>query len=212
MSLQNKEELLNFFAKNYRTMRKNESENRSPMRLIIYAVVVNLALTVFLLVWNFSGNKSSRIVYVDAAKLVSNYQGMQEAKIGLEGKIAGYNSNLDTLKMELDGKISEYDAKKSRLSLNEKILFEELIASKQLQFSNYQQMIQEKVQNENLQLTQKVLDRINEYVKRYGKEHNLKLILAATQYGNIIYGEDDVDITQVIIDGLNKEYQSGAGK
>jgi outer membrane protein len=83
-----------------------------------------------------------------------------------------------------------------------------LLASKEQQLASYQQMIQEKVQSENLQLTQKVLDKINDYVKRYGNEHDYELILASTQYGNIVYGIEDVDITQEIIEGLNREYKA----
>ena len=37
----------------------------------------------------------------------------------------------------------------------------------------------------------------------------MKIILAATQHGNIIYGESDVDITNEIIQGLNAEYSNG---
>lgn len=152
--------------------------------------------------------KSNKVVYVDAITLVMNYNGMKDARAELEKKMSVFNSNIDTLNMELEEKTTEYAQKKSKLSVNEKRLFEELIGAKQKQFANYQQMVQEKVQNENLQLTQKVLDKINDYVKRYGKEHNYELILAATQQGNIIYGTSDVNITEQIIEGLNREYQT----
>jgi outer membrane protein len=100
----------------------------------------------------------------------------------------------------------EYEGKKSKLTLQEKKLMEELIHSKQEQFENYQGVIREKIQNEDKELTAKVLGKINDYIKRYGQQKGYRIILAATQYGNIVYAKEDIDITGEILRGLNAEY------
>lgn len=153
-------------------------------------------------------SRSSRIAYVDALRLVSNYEGMKVAKAELESKLLVYQNNIDTLKMELGSKNSEYALKRVRLSTGERKLFEELIATKEQQLLNYQQMVQEKAQKENLELTQKALDKINVFIKQYGEKHGYELIIAATQYGNIVYGTPSMDITDEIIEGLNLEYNT----
>lgn len=153
-------------------------------------------------------SRSSKIAYVDALKLVSNYEGMKVAKAELESKLLVYQKNIDTLKMELSSKNSEYTLKRVRLSAAERTLFEELIATKEQQLLNYQQMVQEKAQKENLELTQKALDKINIFIKQYGENHGYELIIAATQYGNIVYGTPNMDITDEIIQGLNVEYKA----
>jgi outer membrane protein len=152
-------------------------------------------------------SKSNKIAYVDALKLVSNYEGMKIAKAELQSKFLTYQKNIDTLKMELSSKSNEYTSRRSTLSAGEKKLFEEVLSAKEQQLVNYQNMVQEKAQEEDLELTQKALDKINTYVKQYGEQHGYELILAATQYGNIVYGYPDVDITDEIIEGLNVEYK-----
>ena len=83
---------------------------------------------------------------------------------------------------------------------------EELIQAKQDQFTNYQQVIQEKFQKEDQELSKKVMDKVNDYIKRYGKKEGYKIIHAATQYGNIVYAQDGLDITDEVLKGLNSEY------
>jgi outer membrane protein len=146
------------------------------------------------------------LVYVDAQKLMAEYKGTQIARKDFEGKSVIWKANLDTLRSEVESKMKDYETKKAGMSAKEKILMEELIQAKQDQFLNYQQVIQEKVQKEDQELTRKVLDKVNEYIKKYGKENDYKIILAATQYGNIVYAEDGIDITKEVLAGLNKEY------
>lgn len=167
--------------------------------LILLAIIAFVSFNVV--------SKSDKIAYVDALKLVSNYDGMKVAKAELESKFMTYQKNIDTLKIELGSKNSEYALKRAKLSAGERKLFEEVIAAKEQQLLNYQQMIQEKVQQENLELTQKALDKINIHIKQYGEKHGYELIIAATQYGNIVYGTPDIDITDEIIEGLNVEYK-----
>jgi outer membrane protein len=146
------------------------------------------------------------MVYVDAQKLVVGYKGMQAARKEFEAKAAVWKANLDTLRTEVETQIQTYEQKKLSLSAREKQLTEELIQSKQDQFLNYQQVIQEKVQQEDQQLSKKVLDKVNDYLKRYGKEKGYKIILAATQYGNIAYANEGLDITEEVMKGLNSEF------
>jgi len=146
------------------------------------------------------------IVYVDSQKLVNGFKGMQEARKEFETRTAVWKANLDTLRLEVDLKIKEYDRSKSELTETEKALMEELIQSKQEQFRNYQQVISDKIATEDRELTNKVLSKVNEYVSTYGKENGYRIIMAATQYGNIVYAEEHMDITSDLLNGLNQEY------
>jgi outer membrane protein len=146
------------------------------------------------------------LVYVDAQKLVVGYEGMKAARLEFESKSAAWKANLDTLRNEVEEKMKEYDSKKASMNAREKQLSEELIKSKQEQYINYEQVIQEKVQTEDQQLTKNVLTKVNDFVKRYGKEHGYKIILAATQYGNIVYAQDGIDVTDDVLKGLNTEF------
>lgn len=146
------------------------------------------------------------IVYVDAIKLMNGYTGMKEARKAYEAKTGIWKANLDSLKTELESRIKDYQAKQASLSAKEKQLTEELLGSKEEQLVNYQQIISEKMQKEDQELTTRVLARVNDYIKKYGEDKGYDIIMAATQYGNIVYSEKGKDITEKVLEGLNNEY------
>lgn len=167
-----------------------------------FKVVVIVGLLVLI---GFQFKRGDSIVYVDAGKLVNGYRGMQSARQEFELKAGVWKANLDTLKLELEGKMKEYERTEKKLSAKEKQLTEELIRAKQEQFVNYQNVITEKIRKEDQELTSKVLGKVNDYIKHYGEEKGYSIIMAATQYGNIVYAEKGTDITDEVLEGLNRE-------
>jgi outer membrane protein len=174
---------------------------RSILEMVFKAVVITGLVIVIALQFD----KKESIVYVDSVKLVNGYKGMQAARKEFEMKANAWKANLDTLKIELEAKIKEYETTRARLSAKEKTLTEELIRTKQEQYMNYQNIIAEKVQKEDQELTTKVLSKVNDYIKKYGEEKGYAIIMAATQYGNIVYAQKGTDITDQVLEGLNKE-------
>ena len=92
------------------------------------------------------------------------------------------------------------------MSAKEKQLSEELLGTKQRQLVEYQRALQEKARQEDNQMTQGVIQQVNAYLERFGKSHNYRIIMAATNAGNIVYAQEGLDITQEVLKGLNAEY------
>ncbi|MEO7988563.1 MAG: OmpH family outer membrane protein [Chryseolinea sp.] len=180
----------------------NSNSNRSIFE-VVFKLLTVIALGV-LIVLQFTPKDS--IVYVDSIKLMNGYTGMKVARKAYEEKVTVWRTNLDSLKSELESKIKDYQAKQSKLTAKEKQLTEELLQTKQQQFVNYQQIISEKVEKEDQELTTQVVGKVNEYIKKYGEEKGYTIIMAATQYGNIVYSQKGMDITDKVLEGLNKEY------
>jgi len=64
--------------------------------------------------------------------------------------------------------------------------------------------LMEKEQNMNKQIFAKVNEQLNEY----NKTGNHKLILSNTYGGNILLAEDNMNITESILEKLNEKYQN----
>lgn len=176
-------------------------KTKSIWELVFKAIVV----TGLIVVIAFQFDKKESIVYVDAIKLVTGYKGMQAARKEFELKSAAWKANLDTLKTEFESKVKEYQATHTKLTAKEKALMEELLATKEEQYLNYQNIVTEKIQKEDQELTTKVLGKVNDFIKKYGEEKGYAIIMAATQYGNIVYAQKGMDITDEVLLGLNKE-------
>lgn len=146
------------------------------------------------------------IAFVDTAKLITAYKGTKVATDELESKAKVWRSNLDTLRRELEQVAAEYQKQRGKLSERERKLMEEVVRSKEETYLRYEQSVKENVQKSDQEMTKQVLERVNGYISKYGKERGYKMIFAATQYGNIVYAEDVFDVTEEVIKGINTEF------
>ena len=147
-----------------------------------------------------------KIVYVDSARLINGYQGMLDARNAYQKKAQIWQGNVDTLAKEVQKAITDYEKESPALTKKEKELSQELIRTKQKRLADYQKAIGEKAAQEDGQMTSAVLEEINAYLKSYGESRNYRIIIAATEYGNVAYAADGLDITDAVLDGLNNEY------
>ncbi|TWI85736.1 periplasmic chaperone for outer membrane proteins Skp [Lacibacter cauensis] len=152
---------------------------------------------------------SVKIGYVDSSKLLNEYKAMIQARSEFEKKQAGWRSNMDTLTAEVKSAISKYEQLTISGSASEKQVAKELISTKQKQLYDYQNTIRQNAQQEEQKLTQSVLATVNSFLLSYGKKNGYKLILIAAN-GNIAYAEPSMDITNKIVEALNKEYATPA--
>ncbi|MEM9339960.1 MAG: OmpH family outer membrane protein [Bacteroidota bacterium] len=151
--------------------------------------------------------RSKKIAYVETSRLVSNYQGMIEARASYQKKAAIWSANMDTLKLEVDSLVGLFVKEEKTLNRKEKSLRQALIQSKRAQLANYQEAIQAKAQQEDAQMTREVIATINGYLQTYAKQNGLDLILGTTPDGNIAYAEEAMNVTDELLKQLNETVQ-----
>lgn len=166
--------------------------------LFTFAGLIALAFYVFTI--------PQKLVYVDSGKLVNEYKGMQDARAVYQKKAATWKANIDTLTSEVQQRIMNYEKESSKLTAKERQLSEELIRTKQKQLMEYQQAMNTQAKQEDSKMTGEVVQQINAYLKKYGEENGYKIVMAATEYGNIAYADEGLDITEDVLEGLNQEY------
>jgi len=147
-----------------------------------------------------------KIGYVDTNLLMGKYKAMDDARAEFEKKAAVWQSNTDTLLMDWQNELKNYEKERTKMTKKEKELKEELLRNKQQQINQYQEAMQMKAREEEQKLTQTVINEVNDYISEYGKKHGYDFILGATGSGNIVFASDTRDLTDVILEGLNKEY------
>lgn len=146
------------------------------------------------------------LAYVDTNKLLNNYEGMKAAREAYQLKASAWKANVDTLMTEVRQEIADYEKENQSMSAKEKQLAQELIRTKQQQLADYQKALQNQAAQEDQKMTGEVLATVNAYISKYGEKSGYDIILAATDMGNIVYAKEAVDITDQVLQGLNKEY------
>jgi outer membrane protein len=167
--------------------------------------LLNLAVVIFFASYYFLSERE-QIVYVDSNQLLNGYQGMIEARKAYQQKTATWKANIDTLVSEVQQQIFKYEKESPRMTPKERSLSQELIRAKQKQLTDYQQAMNSQAQQEDSKMTSDVLAQVNVYLKKYGESKGYRIILAATDYGNLAYAEAELNITNEVLTGLNDEY------
>lgn len=185
--------------------------NISSSKLTImskFQIGINVLFTLvisFILYAHFT--TARKVVYVDSVKLLNNYEGMVAAKKAFQLKATGWQANIDTLANEVKTAILDYEKSSARMTAKERQLSEELIKTKQSQLAQYQQAMNAQAQQEDQKMTTDVITQVNAYLKKFGEQKGYTIILAATEYGNIAYADAALEVTEEVLEGLNKEYR-----
>lgn len=169
------------------------------MPLAIMAMVISLA-TFFL------SRQSHEIAYVEINKVLDGYERTKIERLALSDKTKGLKSNVDSLLTNWQNELKAFEKERLGLSKNELELKQKVLEQKQQQISNYQNAIQLQIQEEDKKTTQTVINDINDYIQQYGKDHGYKMIFGANGNGNIMYAEDGIDLTEKVIQGINKKF------
>lgn len=174
--------------------------NKLALPIAILALIASVA-SFFLL------RSSNELVYVDVNKLLEGYKRTSVEKDAFTKKTDVMKANVDSLITNWQNELKAYEKERAGMSSKEIELKQELLGNKQQQLNNYQQAIQKQIQEEDQKMTQTVVNDINAYVKEYGKSHGYPIIFGAGGSGSIMYAEEASDLTDKVLEGLNKQYE-----
>jgi outer membrane protein len=177
-------------------------KNKISLPLIISCI----ALTGVIILMSVNLLRTEKLAYVDNGKLIEKYTPMIELRKELEKKSSRWKSNIDTLQSDFEKALKKYEKARASMSEKERKLNEELLQNKQQQFLQYSDAAKAKSNEEANKASSSVLVKLNTFIKEYGKKNKYKLIFGANASGNIVYGDQVIDITEEIIEGANKEY------
>ncbi len=165
-----------------------------------------IALIISIISFFYFKNNNQQ-VYVDVNKLLDGYERTAVVRSEFEKKAASMNANVDSLLGDWQKELKVYEKERSGMSKKELALKQELLGNKQQQLNAYQQAIQKQLKEEDQKVTQTVVNDINDFVKEYGKENGYSIILGATGSGTIMYADESADLTDEILEKLNKSFK-----
>jgi outer membrane protein len=167
-----------------------------------------LALSLLAAIWMSCNqqNPQIKIAYVRSGDLIYKYKGMEDATEKYKQQAQGWEANLEALKKEYENAVTKYNQEASKLSLIEKTTREDKIRKMEEHLNKYYQGLQEQAQKKDQELTQDVLEQINKFVEKFGKDNGYAMIFGTSNAGNILYADTIYDLTDTILTGLNKQY------
>jgi outer membrane protein len=148
-----------------------------------------------------------KIAFVYNHKLLEQYEGVKDSRKLYQQKEQEYQSNLDTLEKELTVLVKDYQLNFTNYQDKDKQLKETIIKKKQADFYQYKTFVQSETAKENERLTASVLNQINEFIVEYSKDHGYDYVFGTTSDGSLFYSKEKNDITEEVLEALNKKYR-----
>lgn len=151
-------------------------------------------------------NSTPKVAYVKVAIILEKYKGLQEVRSKFQQKEADWKSSVDTLTYKFNVALAQYNQEMSKLDTEQRKSREIALQEQGMTLEKYRKSINEKADKEEDKMLQGALNQINSFIESYGKKANYTLIIGTTSAGNLLYGDEKIDITNEILEQLNKNY------
>jgi outer membrane protein len=154
-------------------------------------------------------DKGLSIAFVDLDSLMAHYQYYLDCSQLLEKKSASINNTLNAKGLALQKEMAEFQDKIQKKTITEEqaLKIQTSLQNKQTQIQNLQQNLTEEFQKEQNKYNTALHDSVNNFLQSYNKTAGYTLILARSN-DNILLADPKCDITEDVIEGLNKRYKA----
>lgn len=145
------------------------------------------------------------IAFVESDVLIEKYKKAQESRVKIDKRIQEWESNLKTLQKELQKLDKEMVEQAATWSENIKKKKMAVIKKKRKEYMKYNQAVNEKAQKLEKELMQPVYNSINAQMNTFGKDRGYDIVFGTVSGGNILYGEDAVNVTNEFLNFINSK-------
>ncbi len=152
--------------------------------------------------------QEKKIGYVDNGTVINQYQEKRDVEDKFQAREEAFTKRADSISkaFQLEVQQTQIDARKASQKKAQ-----ELIQGLQQK----QQMLQQQMQFEQQQLSQafqteidSLIIKVKTFVRNYGKDNGYTYILGTSDAAaSVLYGTDENNLTQIILDALNAAYQ-----
>ncbi|HEY9049531.1 MAG TPA: OmpH family outer membrane protein [Ohtaekwangia sp.] len=147
-----------------------------------------------------------QIAYINSDTVLKYYDYLKAQKVQLEEKQKKIEQEYRNRALGLQNEIAAYQRNVNSMTLGQVKATEEDLGKKQQNLQLYQQTLSQQLMEEEAKLNKELYDRITNFLKKYGTEKGLQVVLKYDPTSDVLFAGDALNISQDVINGLNTEY------
>ena len=161
---------------------------------------------------NSSGMSASdlSIAYVNSDTLLSKYSYYEEVSKTLEEKGQKLQQEYTRRAEGLQKQIEDYQRTMTNMTIAQARAVEEDLGNKRQNLMQYQESINQQLYQEQAKITQDLYEKVAAFLKTYGEDHGLQVVLTYTPGSGVWYANEELNITEQVVEGLNTEHETGS--
>ncbi|WP_442795245.1 OmpH family outer membrane protein [Pelobium manganitolerans] len=150
----------------------------------------------------------NEFVYVNSDSLLAKYEYFKDMNAKLEAKSKRAEADLKDKGTAFQREVAAYQQGANTMSADQRQKTEERLARKQQELQGFQQNAGAALQNEQAAESEKLYDKVADYLKGYAKKKGYKMVLTYTKTNpTILFADESLDVTAEVIQGLNEAYK-----
>ena len=149
-----------------------------------------------------------KIAYIQTDSVINNYTYFKERSSEIADKGKRFEGELSTRAKGFEQEVANFQQSASTMTMNQARAKEEELVTKERSLVTYRDNLMQELSADESKLYNEVYDRIQVYLKEYAKENELEMILSYTRGGGVWYAREDLDITNSVSEGINKDYET----
>ena len=193
---------------------------------IVTNVVLGAAIVVLFVLQFSGGEKSEKGAEHAAAALVANPGDISIAYFNMDSVMSqwalydDYQQDITQKQTELESDFAgrtetfyqsvqdaQYKIQKGLVTRTEAEQLQQQLASEEQNLQLLQNQYAQQLQEEGMVKNRQMLDKIETYVAELSQEQGYSYVYSYTFGGNLIYGAKSLDITSLVVKGLNEQFK-----
>ncbi len=148
------------------------------------------------------------IVYINSDSLLTNYQYIKDQQESLREKSEKLNNEYQNRAQGLQSEFNNYQKNGNNMTIGQARAVEEDLMKKQQNLKLYEQSLAQQLLQEENKINQELYNNVATFLKQYGEEHELHMVVKYNQGSDVLYANGSMDVTDAVVAGLNAEYNN----
>lgn len=163
-------------------------------------------IILFIAIITLSSCTQQKIAYVDSSELLQEYEVMKSFEKEMEATKANFDAKYNGMLQEIQMEFQAFQAKAAKMNQRK-------AAERNQELNAKYQQIQQMKGGEEYQMRQvnetkvfEILKEVTDFVADYGKKNGYTFILGTNEgTASVLYGKDELNITDTLIEALNNQ-------
>jgi len=169
------------------------------MKNLVYLFILSIGL------FSCQQNKTA---FVDNQEIMDGFEKLKQTEEELSLEEEALKAKIDGMVAEsgYQDLVKEYQSNQGKMSkAKEEELYSQIMQIQQ-RLSQQQQMSNQQFQQVRATRMDSLVSTVKDFIQEYGKDNGYTFIYGANESGNILYGKEDLDITEEVTKALNAKY------
>jgi len=161
-----------------------------------------------------TSSEGMRMAYIEVDSLMTQYNFAKDYSVTLEKKSNNARNTLNQKGQQLQAAVNNFQQKMNNngfQSREEAARVQMAIEKQQRDLQELQQRLETELASETQKFNTALRDSLKSFLNAYNRDKKFDYIISKAG-DNILYSNPKYDITQDVINGLNKRYKAGSSK